>query len=147
MTADERSELIGHLHAEHGRHFPPGHDFVLVSTADIRRRHERLHEEGQQFRAAPTETMPASENRFPTWRKADRSPESGRPLRHPRDKALLLLANASPEIMRAALTALVNRDPLPVLGALADAIEVAEAMESVRGRARTPADAEEYRRD
>lgn len=140
MTDHERSELIGHLHAAHARHFPPGHDFVLVSTADIRRRHERLHAEEQQFRGR-------QDNRFPTWRKSDRDPEAGRPLRHPRDKALLLLGDASPDVMRAALTALVSRDPLPVLGALADAIEAAEEAALDRGRARSLADTEEYRRD
>jgi hypothetical protein len=43
----ERCELTSHLHdhPDHAGHFPAGHDFTLVSTADIRRRHERLHEE------------------------------------------------------------------------------------------------------
>lgn len=80
--------------------------------------------------------MEGDGNRFPTWRKSDRSPEAGRPLRHPRDKALLLLGDASPEVMRAALTTLVARDPVPVLGALADAIEAHEE-EAQEGKSRS----------
>ena len=47
--AAARSELIGHLHThpDHAGRYPAGHDFVLVSTADIRRAHQRQHgEEG-----------------------------------------------------------------------------------------------------
>lgn len=63
---------------------------------------------------------------FPVWRKGGKAPDAGTPLRHPRAKALLLLEGASPEVMRAALLALTDRDPLPVLTALCDAIEAAE---------------------
>lgn len=69
---------------------------------------------------------------FPVWRKDDKAPDAGNPLRHPRAKALLLARDASPEVMRAALLALTDRDPLPVLTALADAIEAEEAMKSWR---------------
>jgi len=43
----ERSDLISHLHGHpnHAGRYPAGHDFMLVSTADIRRQHERLHAE------------------------------------------------------------------------------------------------------
>lgn len=43
---DDRSDLIRHLHEhpDHAGRYPAGHDFVLVSTADIRRDHERQHE-------------------------------------------------------------------------------------------------------
>ena len=47
--AAERSELIEHLHThpDHAGRYPAGHDFVLVSTVDIRRAHQRQHgEEG-----------------------------------------------------------------------------------------------------
>ncbi len=63
---------------------------------------------------------------FPVWRKGDKDPGAGNPLRHPRAKALLLLSGASPDVMTAALLALTDRDPLPVLTALADAIEAQE---------------------
>jgi hypothetical protein len=45
--AAERSELIDHLHThpDHAGSYPAGHDFVLVSTADIRRSHQRQHGE------------------------------------------------------------------------------------------------------
>ncbi len=59
----------------------------------------------------------------PVWRKSDRAPDAGTPGRHTRARALLLAEDASPDAMRAALTALIKRDPLPVLTALADAIE------------------------
>jgi hypothetical protein len=40
-----RSELIKHLHThpDHAGRYPAGHDFMLVSTADIRREHQRQH--------------------------------------------------------------------------------------------------------
>lgn len=46
--AAERSELIDHLHAhpDHAGRYRAGHDFVLVSTADIARDHRRQHGEG-----------------------------------------------------------------------------------------------------
>lgn len=62
---------------------------------------------------------------FPVWRKGDKAPDAGNPLRHPRAKALLLLRDASPEIMRAVLLALADRDPMTVLTALCDVIEEA----------------------
>lgn len=62
---------------------------------------------------------------FPVWRKGDKAPDAGNPLRHPRAKALLLLRDASPEVMRATLLALTDRDPVPVLTALCDVIEEA----------------------
>lgn len=71
-------------------------------------------------------------NQAPAWRKGDKDPERGNPVRHPRNKALLLLKDASPEVMRSALLALIDRDPLPVLTALAGATEVAEPMERAR---------------
>lgn len=39
----DRAVLIPHLHNEHGG-YPAGHDFVLVSTADLRRVHAARHE-------------------------------------------------------------------------------------------------------
>jgi hypothetical protein len=40
-----RSELIGHLHThpDHAHRYKAGHDFVLVSTADIQCAHQRQH--------------------------------------------------------------------------------------------------------
>ena len=38
----DRVALIRHLHEDHGG-YPAGHDFVLVSTANIVREHERKH--------------------------------------------------------------------------------------------------------
>lgn len=63
---------------------------------------------------------------FPVWRKGSKDPGAGSPLRHPRAKALLLLADASPDVMRASLLALADRDPVPVLAALCNAIEAEE---------------------
>jgi hypothetical protein len=65
-------------------------------------------------------------NQAPAWRKSGRDASAGRPLRHPRAKAQLLLGDASPQVMRAALEALTALYPLPVLAALADAIEAQE---------------------
>lgn len=44
----DRSELTRHLHThqDHAGLYPAGHDFVLVSTADIRDEHARLHRRG-----------------------------------------------------------------------------------------------------
>lgn len=41
-----RSWVTGHLlhHPDHRSRFPAGHDFVLVPTIDVARKHERLHD-------------------------------------------------------------------------------------------------------
>lgn len=65
---------------------------------------------------------------FPVWRKGDKDPEARNPLRHPRRKALLLLDSATGDDLRNALRVLIDRDPLPVLTALADVIAIREDM-------------------
>lgn len=44
--APSRAELTRHLlaHPDHAPNYPAGHDFVLRSTADVHREHERQHE-------------------------------------------------------------------------------------------------------
>jgi hypothetical protein len=44
-SLSDRSSLISHLHkhSDHASHYPAGHDFVLVSTEDIRSEHGRKH--------------------------------------------------------------------------------------------------------
>lgn len=59
----------------------------------------------------------------------------GTPFRHVQARAGLLLEGADEQVMRTALAMLINRHPQDVLGALADAIEIREAMESTRRRA------------
>jgi hypothetical protein len=66
--------------------------------------------------------------KFPVWVKGEKDPEAGKPLRHPRNKALLLLDSATADDLRNALRVLIDRDPLPVLTALADAIDAREDM-------------------
>lgn len=58
----------------------------------------------------------------------------GTPFRHVRNRAALLLSGASEQDMRDALMVLINKYPGDVLGALADAIEVREAMDAYRTR-------------
>lgn len=69
---------------------------------------------------------------FPVWRKGDKPADAGNPLRHPRAKVLLLLEDASPDVMRGTLLALADRDPVPVLAALCDVIDVREALAQKR---------------
>jgi hypothetical protein len=127
MSLELNSDLAGYLrevkslrHACPLCHAPAGkrcHRVVLLpGTFFIRRRLRHPHEQ----RTALV---------LPVWRKGDKDPVAGSPLRHPRAKALLLLSGASPDVMTAALLALTDRDPLPVLTALADAIEAQEEEE------------------
>lgn len=55
----------------------------------------------------------------------------GTPFRQVRARAGLLLEGADERVMRTALAVLINKRPDDVLDALADAIEVREALEDV----------------
>lgn len=46
----QRAELIRHLHdhPDHAHRYRAGHDFVLIGTADIRRDHQRQHNQKEK---------------------------------------------------------------------------------------------------
>ena len=52
------------------------------------------------------------------WKKGDKDPEAGAPFRHARQKARLLLDDATPDQMRETLAVLISSRPNDVLDAL-----------------------------
>lgn len=64
------------------------------------------------------------------WKKGDKDPQAGVPFRHARNKAALMLSDASESVMRDALCALLLDRPNEVLDALIKAIETEEALKN-----------------
>lgn len=88
-----------------------------------------LREEGGQHHPLCKQAVPQRQRTtMPVWFKGLKDREGGLPARHPKAKALLLLRGASLRVWETALLELIDRDPLPVLTALANAAEAEDAL-------------------